>query len=68
MSSTVKRCTVYDIYAIPADGRPDKKNTGSLYGETLKKIWLRQRVVCHTKCCEDAELVLCSSRDAVSLK
>jgi len=24
--------------------------------------------VCHTKCCEDAENVLCSSRDGVPLK
>ena len=66
MSSTVKRCTVYGIYTIPAECRPDKKN--SLYGETLNKIWLRQHVMCHTKCCEDAELVLYSSRDGVSLK
>jgi len=34
-----------------------------MYGKTLNKIWLRQHVMCHKKCCEDAELVLCSSRD-----
>ena len=68
VSSMVKCCTVYDIYAIPAVCRPDIEN--SLYGETLDKIWLRKHItgMCHTKCCEDAELILCSSRDGVSLK
>ena len=43
-------------------------NVHSLYAKTLNKIWLRQHVVCHTKCCEDAENVLCSFRDGVPLK
>jgi len=42
-------------------------NVYSLYAKTVNKIWLRQHIVCHTKCCEDAENVLCSSRDGVSL-
>jgi len=35
--------------------RYDCNILNSLYAKTIKKIWLCQPVVCHTKCCEDAE-------------